>query len=694
MSEPSLNTQPLPGAEESAQTNRPILVSYVKSATDTATRDYDAKEIIEQIRTDNHLRDEITEIRDEYWRVMAATNNDRKAAKKAVGNRKKRLPGATWSGKFSRRKQDALLQHSGLLCADLDELGRDKVAEVRAKLQKSVHLWALFPSPTGDGLKAIFRVPADPAKHKESFRSVKKHVHDLTGLPIDEACSDVSRLCFLSHDPGVCLNEKAVELPPLVETESRENPVPPPVSDAKLEARRRITEDVLGRHVRWDGTSGYCTCPAHDLHTSGDGDRDCEVYLDRVPTIHCFHQSCLGIIAGINHELRSRIRKAEGMSKPEPVVRKLLDLERASTDDPNTLLGNRFLCRGGGLTFIGSAGIGKSTAVIQMAISWSVGRACFAITPARPLKILYIQAENDEGDLCEMRDGVLEHLELSDEERETLKDNFVCVFESSRTGEELIGAIGLLLQQHSPDLLVLDPALSYIGGDVNQQEIVGRFLRNLLNPLLQTNACGALVVHHTPKPSGDRDGRRKKMATDFAYAGGGSAEWGNWPRAILVLSAKDDNGLRELRIAKRFRLDWKDAKGSPTATRLLRQNAEGGSLFYTELSASESMLMSDKSSPADRVLHSDILPEPGEDVEKKMLIARITERKICGRDKAMNEVLPSLIDRGYLEEKEVARRTGRPAIHLVRTSKKPNVMSFAGPAANSTDGVGPIPNAS
>src|SRR5439155_7046656 len=104
---------------------------------------------------------------------------------------------------FARRKQDALSQHSGLLCGDLDQLGHENLADVRAKLRNSVHLWADFVSPTGDGLKAVFRANADPAKHKASFLAVEKHVRGLTGLQIDEACSDVSRLCFLSHDPDV-----------------------------------------------------------------------------------------------------------------------------------------------------------------------------------------------------------------------------------------------------------------------------------------------------------------------------------------------------------------------------------------------------------------------------------------------------------------------------------------------------------
>ena len=136
-----------------------------------------------------------------------------------------------------------------------------------------------------------------------------------------------------------------------------------------------------------------------------------------------------------------------------------------------------------------------------------------------------VQAENDEGDLCEMRDGALESLgEITDEEQKLLAKNFVCVFESCRTGQELIDAIAILLPEHSPDLLCLDPANAYIGGNSGAQEIVGPFLRNMLNPLLQQHECGAIIVHHTNKPRAEGNGQ--KVATDVAYSGAGSAELG------------------------------------------------------------------------------------------------------------------------------------------------------------------------
>jgi hypothetical protein len=260
------------------------------------------------------------------------------------------------------------------------------------------------------------------------------------------------------------------------------------------------------------------------------------------------------------------------------------------------------------------------------------------------------------------------------------------VFESSRAGGDFVTeTLEPLLQKHSPDLVILDPALAYIGGNASEQETVGSFLRNLLNPVLQTHKCGVLIVHHTPKPNGDGNARNK-LATDFAYAGLGSVEWPNWARFILVLSARHENGVRELRVAKRARLSWKDAAGEPCFTRLLRQNSEGGALYYTELSPEEAMAMDGKLSPLQKFHRSGILARPGEEIAKDALIAKIANEKICGLGKARKEVLPLLINDGLVEEFEKPRSTGRAEKWLRRTDKQRNRTSFVVPGV-------PLPSA-
>jgi hypothetical protein len=169
-------------------------ISMVKDAYTTATRDARPDKVIEAIRQGKY-KEYIEEIRSEPDKENASKY---KAA----------LPGVLFSGRFSERKNDALVQHSGLLCADLDNLNGER-QNAREKLLLSPYLWALFTSPSGQGLKAVFRVPADGARHRGSFRAVEQHVSGLTGVQVDEACKDIARLCFVSYDPDAFYNPAA-----------------------------------------------------------------------------------------------------------------------------------------------------------------------------------------------------------------------------------------------------------------------------------------------------------------------------------------------------------------------------------------------------------------------------------------------------------------------------------------------------
>lgn len=284
----------------------------VSSAVETSTTNAEAAQIVAKI-LGGSWRNPVESIRAEFSRVLSATN-DLKAAKRAVDSRKKQLPGVMFSGTFSRRAGSALQTHSGLLCADLDDLG-ERLPEVRAEMATSPHLWGLFTSPTGNGLKALFRVPAAAETHTQSFHAVEKHVEDLTGEKIDGACKDVSRLCFVSYDPEALINLEAVELPPL--PESRQETRALPASILSVSTRSQIAGELLGR-IEWETDSrGFCQCPGQHMHTTGNGERDCVVHLDGAPTVSCFHDKCSGMLAGINHELRVRIGRAE---KPTPAV--------------------------------------------------------------------------------------------------------------------------------------------------------------------------------------------------------------------------------------------------------------------------------------------------------------------------------------------------------------------------------------
>jgi hypothetical protein len=274
---------------------------------------------------------------------------------------------------------------------------------------------------------------------------------------------------------------------------------------------------------------------------------------------------------------------SESPDIPVLFAQPLSALVRPPPNDATELLRHRYLCQGGGLLLCGPTGIGKSALALQAMILWAIGREMFGIVPARPLRSLLIQAENDAGDLAEMRDGIIAGLHLAEAEVETACADVLICREDELLGAAFFGGIKQLLMALKPDVLWIDPVLAYLGGEANSQRDVGGFLRNGLNPLLREFNCAAVVIHHTNKPANGRE-KPTWQAGDFAYLGAGSAEFANWPRAILALRSVGSHEIFELQAGKRgARLGWKGADGSKTYVKYVAHAKEPDGICWREV---------------------------------------------------------------------------------------------------------------
>lgn len=245
--------------------------------------------------------------------------------------------------------------------------------------------------------------------------------------------------------------------------------------------------------------------------------------------------------------------------------------------DADCLIGSRWLCKGGSMLFVGQSGIGKSSLSMQMAVTWALNRPMFGITPKRALRSLIIQAENDTGDTAEMFQGVLAGLGLSSfsDEFEALKRGVIIIKDSSHTGKLFTQAVRRLIDKHRPDIVWLDPLLSFIGADISKQEVCGQFLRNWLNPISDATGVAWMMMHHTGKPSQDPKAFKGWKVSDFSYYGIGSSELTNWARGVVVLRSIDD-GQYELKLAKRGpRAGATELDGQPTDTVTLKHSETG-----------------------------------------------------------------------------------------------------------------------
>ncbi|MCZ7641347.1 MAG: AAA family ATPase [Verrucomicrobia bacterium] len=277
-----------------------------------------------------------------------------------------------------------------------------------------------------------------------------------------------------------------------------------------------------------------------------------------------------------------------------PVVRGLDDLRTPpATNDPSELIMHRFLYRGGVCLLLGPTGVGKSSLLMQLAIHFALGKPLFGITPGtayreRGMRILLIQAENDEGDLAEMRDGVLAGCELTAAEKAQASSRIMVCTVNDRSSDKFALTLDALLTEHGPfDLVLVDPAFAYLGGDSNSQKDVSRFMRELLNPLLHRHQVGLILAHHTNKPLRGKE-KDNWEAGDYAYLGAGSAEWINPARAALALRSIGSDNVFELRAPKRGkRLRWEDENKQPTTTQFIAHHRDVGVICWRKAEPAE-----------------------------------------------------------------------------------------------------------
>lgn len=255
-------------------------------------------------------------------------------------------------------------------------------------------------------------------------------------------------------------------------------------------------------------------------------------------------------------------------------VMRVSDLLKIDTEnDPNSVLGKRWLCKGHAAVIMGPSGVGKSTITMQLAVNWAIGKAVFGIIPKGPLRHLIIQAENDAGDLSEQLKATLKSMPKfnTPEIIAILNKQLIFVRESVATGFNFVQKLQTLIDYHKPDVVWVDPLLSYIGDDLSAQKVASTFLRNWLAPVLEATGVVLFVVHHIRKPSKEDSTRSESY---LQYLASGSSDLVNWARAIIYLEAVEDAFC--LRLLKRGkRAGARNHNGDLTDKVWMKHSAEG-----------------------------------------------------------------------------------------------------------------------
>ena len=247
-------------------------------------------------------------------------------------------------------------------------------------------------------------------------------------------------------------------------------------------------------------------------------------------------------------------------------------------NDPTVLIEGGWMTKGGVYGVVGQTGIGKSSFLMQMTLSFAAGQALFGLRPVRPLKCVIIQGENSTRVLAREAIGIFGNVPNASTWRDTACGRVVIYSEARFSGQSFHRLCRWIVEQHHPEIVLLDPWYSFLGGDVNNQVHVSAWIRNGLMPLAFQHGTAFVIAHHTPKPVRDSNARAAYSGSDWSYFGAGSAEFANACRGILTLREINAE-LFELRAAKSQEgppLRESDEDGAPAVRACYIQHGVGG----------------------------------------------------------------------------------------------------------------------
>ncbi len=134
-----------------------------------------------------------------HAKIHQIRQEEDKAAKSRL---KGSLVSVCFSGKFSKRYDANLIEHSGIVVLDFDHL--EDVEQTKAEIIKDPFTFAAFISPSGDGLKVLVKIPPKKEDHEAHYLALMDKYPEL-----DATSKNLSRVCYVSFDPELYHNPES-----------------------------------------------------------------------------------------------------------------------------------------------------------------------------------------------------------------------------------------------------------------------------------------------------------------------------------------------------------------------------------------------------------------------------------------------------------------------------------------------------
>lgn len=210
----------------------------------------------------------------------------------------------------------------------------------------------------------------------------------------------------------------------------------------------------------------------------------------------------------------------------ESLMFKLGDLVKSPPDPPEAYWGDKLVFTGSRVLIAGAPKIGKSNFALAMAVQACCGGAFLDKRFTRPLRVMWMQAEIHRAWLLDRIGRVTPS--LTNDERALVNENLIL---SGRLDLDItiprdFQAIQKTLNDHRPDVWIIDPIINFSSAEENSNVEVQKILRTI-NGLAGEVNCAPVLVHHAKK-SGAGD------PIDMGQIRGASAFRGWYDTGVLL----------------------------------------------------------------------------------------------------------------------------------------------------------------
>jgi hypothetical protein len=241
--------------------NKDMKVAVFNNINDTSEPRYvEVSKILKAIK-DGSFKDKVEAIRNEndkgnQSRLKSSLTSILFSSSKQEGVESGR------NNKISWRTDKGLVEHSGLMCLDLDKFSNEfEMISIKDDLMNDDYVFSVFVSPSGEGLKVLVKVPTQIENHRKYFYGLKEHFNSPN---FDDSCVNEARVCYVSYDEGIYINDDSLVFDKMLEQKTQIVEV----KEVKVQVKADNNRIIDGLYKWWSDRYGLI-----------DGERNRNTYI-------------------------------------------------------------------------------------------------------------------------------------------------------------------------------------------------------------------------------------------------------------------------------------------------------------------------------------------------------------------------------------------------------------------------------